>query len=160
MADRVTRSPVRLYSRDGKICYYRRLQYDLFLCLASFFFPSFPPSFLIRVCFSCSYCFVRAAAICSRQQARLCFLCNLCSALSQNSFCFVCFTFSFVFLVILGRRVCCALVSGALVVDLSTWLFRHYFVCFFSVSVCDHRVCITLGWRIRTDTGCAADVVR
>ena len=46
MADRAARSTVRLGSRGGKIRYYRRLEYDLlFLCLASFFFPSSPPLF-------------------------------------------------------------------------------------------------------------------
>ena len=43
MADRVARSPARLRSRDGKLCYYRRLEYDfLVFCLTSFF-SSFPP---------------------------------------------------------------------------------------------------------------------
>ena len=32
-------------------------------------------------------------------------------------------------------------------------------VCFSSVSVCDHRICISLGWRINKDTGGSADVV-
>ena len=43
MADRVTRSPARLCSRDGKLCYYGRLEYGfLAFCLASYF--SFSPS--------------------------------------------------------------------------------------------------------------------
>ena len=116
---------------------YRRLEYDfLFLCLASFFFPSFYPSLgqflrtnvlstfpktfsrnflyfhifqffknwekscsirtaLIRVCFSSSYYFVRAAVIRSTSASTCCvyFLFHLYSALSQNSICFICFTF-------------------------------------------------------------------
>ena len=62
--ERMTRSPVRLCSRDGKICYYRRLEYDfLFSCLP-FFFPSFAPSSFGCVSLS-PYNFVRAAVICS-----------------------------------------------------------------------------------------------
>ena len=39
MADGVTRSPARHCSRNGKICYYERLEYDfLLLCLASYFY--------------------------------------------------------------------------------------------------------------------------
>ena len=38
MVDGVTRSPARLRSRVGKICYYERHEYDfLLLCLASYF---------------------------------------------------------------------------------------------------------------------------
>ena len=37
MVDSVTRFPVRLCSRDGKLCYYGRLQHDFLLCLASYF---------------------------------------------------------------------------------------------------------------------------
>ena len=47
MVERVARYPGRLCSRAGNICCYayRRLEYDfMFLCLASFFFPSFSPS--------------------------------------------------------------------------------------------------------------------
>ena len=54
MAGRVARSPARLCSRDGKLCYYRRREYDLdALCLVSFFCPFFPSLFryasLLRV---------------------------------------------------------------------------------------------------------------
>ena len=38
MADRLTWSPARLCSTDGKVCYYRRLEYEFLLsCLASLF---------------------------------------------------------------------------------------------------------------------------
>ena len=40
MADGVTRSPARLCSRDGKICYYRRLEYAFF---------AFVPCFLLVI---------------------------------------------------------------------------------------------------------------
>ena len=64
MADRVTGSPVRLFSRDGTICYYLRLEYDfLLLCLDSCFLLLYCSPSLIRVCFSSSYYFVRAAVI-------------------------------------------------------------------------------------------------
>ena len=38
MVDRVARSPDRRYRRDGKLCYYRRLEYDF---LAFYLLPSF-----------------------------------------------------------------------------------------------------------------------
>ena len=61
VADRVTRSPTRLCSRDGKLCYYRRLEYDFL-----FFFLALLPCFIVFfVCFSSSCCFVRAAVISS-----------------------------------------------------------------------------------------------
>ena len=44
MADGVTRSPARLCSRDAKICYYIRLEYDFLfffvLCFILFFSPA------------------------------------------------------------------------------------------------------------------------
>ena len=58
MADRVAkRSPARLCSRDGKLFYYRRVEYDFlafFFAFASFFFAfaSFFFSVLIPACFS------------------------------------------------------------------------------------------------------------
>ena len=121
MADRVARSPVRLCSRDGKICYYRRLEYDfLFLNLASYFlFLSFFLSVRVRVCFSSSCYFVRAAVICSTL-ASTCVLLVICIP-PYLIIPFASFVLHFfVFLVILGRRVCCALVSDTLAFDLPT----------------------------------------
>ena len=51
MADRMARSPTRLCSRDGKLCYCGRLEYDFLVflpCLLLFLFYSV----LIPVCFS------------------------------------------------------------------------------------------------------------
>ena len=66
MADRVARSPARLCSRDGKLCYYyRRLEYDLFFSLSCFYAFCFLIflffSVLMPACFSSSCCFVPAA---------------------------------------------------------------------------------------------------
>ena len=45
MADHVTRSPFGLCSTDGKLCYYRRLEYDFFILFLAFFsFSSLAPS--------------------------------------------------------------------------------------------------------------------
>ena len=58
VADRVTRSPTRLCSRDGKLCYYRRLEYDFcfFALLASFvlFLLPYPGMFLFVLLRPCS----------------------------------------------------------------------------------------------------------
>ena len=82
--DRVGRSPVRLCSKDGKVCYYRRLEYDfLFLCLASFFFPSFSPSLLRYVSLLRIASSVKQSSA-PRQQIPVYLLCHLYSALSQN----------------------------------------------------------------------------
>ena len=133
MAERVARSPVRLCIRDWKIYYYRRLEYDfLRLCLASFFFPSFSPSLLRYVSLLRIASSVQQSSA-PRQQVCVYFLCHLYSALSQNSACCICSIF-FVFLVILGRRVCYALVHGTLTFDLPTSiispLFIWVFLCF------------------------------
>ena len=57
MADGVTRSPARLCSRDGKICYYGRLEYDFSAFVPCFPLVLFSPAFswfiyLLRVCSS------------------------------------------------------------------------------------------------------------
>ena len=64
MAGRAARSPARLCSRDRKLCFYRRLEYDFLACLLCFLFFFFL-SVLIPVRFSSSCCLVRAAAICA-----------------------------------------------------------------------------------------------
>ena len=78
---------VRLCSGDGKIYYNRRLEYDfLFLCLASFFFPSLsPPLFgYVSLCFNNTLSVQQSSA--PRQQVRMYSLCHLYSAQSRNSF--------------------------------------------------------------------------
>ena len=74
MVERVARYPGRLCSRAGNICCYayRRLEYDfMFLCLASFFFPSFSPSLF-------GYVSLRIASVqqssAPRQQIHVCVL--------------------------------------------------------------------------------------
>ena len=97
MTDRVTRSPVRLCSRDGKICYYRRLEYTV-SC-----FCVLLPSFLLLLRpysnFGMFLLVVRAAVICSTS-ASTCVLESLvsivfCLTRSQNSFCFIFFILHF-----------------------------------------------------------------
>ena len=60
------------------------------------------------------------------------------------------FLISLVWLVLLCSRTRCASISLAL-----PWLFAVVLV---FLSVCDHIMCISLGWRLSTDTGCT-DVV-
>ena len=81
MTDRVTTSPVRLCSRDGKICYYRRLEYTV-SCFCVFLLSFFCSVHIrISVCFSWSS--VQQSA--PRQQVRvyLKVLFHLCSALQE-----------------------------------------------------------------------------
>ena len=126
----------------------RTLYFVIFL-----FFSALNP-----VCFSSSFLFVRAADICSPLlQVRVLlvsfvFFCHLRIP-------FVLFCFTFRGSCFLGWRVCCALVPGTLAFDLPRTLTnsRLCFV-FLYLTVCDHIICISLGWRIRTDTGCTADV--
>ena len=91
MAERVTRSPGRLCSRDGKICYYRRLEHDFFFfCVASFFFPSFSSSLFGYVAFLRIASPVHQSSAPRRQQdLSAYFLCHLYSALSQNYSCLI-----------------------------------------------------------------------
>ena len=54
MVDRVARSPDRRYRRDGKLCYYRRLEYDFlafYICFLLFyiFLSPYPGMFLFSV---------------------------------------------------------------------------------------------------------------
>ena len=136
--------------------------YILFLAIVlSFFFSCIP------VCSASSCPFVCAAAICYSQQVRILYcstrsfcLCHLHRTPSRNYFVF--YSFSFFFFVALISRVAflrCALVPGTL---RSTWFaYLDSLATFgFSLSHCDHRICISLGWRIRKDTGGTADVVR
>ena len=115
MAERVTTSPVRLCSRDGKICYYwvRRLEHDfLFLCLASFF-PSFSPSLFGYVSLVRTASSVQQSSAPRLQHFRRVYLCH-CILLYLITIFVLYDLHFFVFLVILGRRVCCAFVPDTL----------------------------------------------
>ena len=163
MADGVARSPSRLCSRDGKICCYGDalstifLAYLLFLCLASYFSFFVFLFFLIffsasRYVLSSSCPFVCAAVICYSQQVRI---------LQYVFFLLVSFVpypilklffflfvqhFFFSHLLFLGWR---------FFVVLSSYPVRQHLICralilvysvwFFSLTVCDHRICISLG---------------
>ena len=104
MAKRMIRSPVRLCSRDGKICYdaYRRLEYDfLFLCLASFFFPYF---------FSSLFGYVSLLRIASsvqqpsapRQQIRVYFLSYVFRLISEFFLLYLFYIFLYFLLFLVG----------------------------------------------------------
>ena len=49
MTDNMTRSPARLCSRDGKLCYYGRLEYEFLALLPCFLLFIFSPSLSRRV---------------------------------------------------------------------------------------------------------------
>ena len=77
LAYSVTRSPARLCSRDGKLCYYGRLEYD-FLTFFYFCLASYSPCFLlIPACFSSSCSFLSAAVICHSLASSAC-SCVIC----------------------------------------------------------------------------------
>ena len=132
--------------------------------------PTFLFSFLSLFCFSASryVFFPRAPSSVQQPSATLskyvsystcsfC-LCHLYPTPSRNSLVFVRFVLFFrssyfsggVFL--LCSRTRYASTWCAYVDSLATFVF-------FSVSVCDHIICISLGWRIRKDTEGTADVV-
>ena len=89
MADRVTRSPARLCSRDGKLCFYGRLEYDFVAFFPCFqvvlFLLPYPGMFLIFV-------LLRPCSI-HLLSSKYVFLCHLYPASSRGPFCFVCFVF-------------------------------------------------------------------
>ena len=67
------------------------------------------------------------------------------------------FVFLVIFLLFLVWLVLCSRTRYASIsLDLPFDYLRLF--CFFSVSVCDHIICISLGWRISTDTGCTGAV--
>ena len=69
MADREARSPARPCSKDERLCYYRRLEYDFLALLPCFLLFLFFSA--LSCCVFSSSCLVTAAAICSssrRQQ--------------------------------------------------------------------------------------------
>ena len=86
------------------------------------------------------------------------FLCHLYSVFSQDPVCFICFIFRISYF--LGWRVCRILLPGTSAFDLPTYLdkFAIFVFCFLCLAICDHIIFILLGLRIRTDTGCTADV--
>ena len=68
-------------------------------------------------------------------------------------------SFFFFFVALISRVFfCCALVPGTLALGLATLILWRRLFFLFHCS-CDHRICISLGWRIRKDTGGTADVV-
>ena len=171
MVDGVARSPSRLCSRDGKTCcnwdalstifllalvpYWYFL---LFFFLLSFFLFFLHPGMFIffvslRLCSShlllsaCTYLIVPVVSACV--------ICTL-PHLGIISF-FIRLVFFFVVLISRVAFFCCALVPGTL----STWFgYLDSLATFgFSLSHCDHRICVSLGWRIRKDTGSTANVV-
>ena len=83
----VARFPARLCSRDGKLCYYRRLEYDFLgvFCLASYFSSllHYPGVFLLLVLLRLS----SSHRLLSHKYVVL--WCQLHPASSRNSFCFV-----------------------------------------------------------------------
>ena len=130
------------------------------------------PAGLITVYFSSSpCCFVRATGpgICSSSARMLFFwqpfLSDLLASHSSEhlSFVLLCFLFRslffFFFLLFFSWSglFCCVLVPGTLSFHLLYLDKLRLFVllCF---TVCDHRICISLGWRISTVSGCT-DVV-
>ena len=125
-ADGVTRSSARFCSRDWKICYYERLEYDfLLLCVAgyfSYFLLPNPGMFIFfgffRLCSSSNLVLLLYS-----QQVRMVlyvFLCHLYPAASRNSVVFIRLVFLFVVLVSRVAIFCCALVPSTLALDLPT----------------------------------------
>ena len=94
IADRVASFPARLCSRDGKLCYYRHLEY----VLLAFFLPCFLLLFFsvfIRACFSSRF-FVLSASSAPLQQVLY-----VCIVSCQDSFYFrSIFLYFFIFFVV------------------------------------------------------------
>ena len=145
MAYSVIRSPARLCSRDGKFCYYGRLEYD-FLAFCCALLPTFLMfSFLIPVCSSSSCSFVCAAVICYSQQVRVrstcSFLCRLFPASFLGILLFYSFTWQYFFAVLISP-VAFWLCSRTRYV--STWFaYLDNFstlVLFLCLTLCDHII--------------------
>ena len=96
---RVTRSPARLCSRDGKRCFNRRLGYGflVFLPCSLLSFSSF--SLSLSQC-SSSSCFVRAAVICFSSASMCSYVICILSHLKVTIL-FVCLILFFVILILL-----------------------------------------------------------
>ena len=115
----------------------------------------------VLVCLSSSCSFVCASVICYSQPLRIIrstcsFLCHVVSCLISK---FICFYSFVIILVVLISRWRCLLCSrtryaGAWFVYLDC-LATFGFLC---LTVCDYIICISLGWRIRKNTG-TADVI-
>ena len=143
----------------------------LLLCLASYFsffaflfflFLFFPASryvYLLRVSSSVQPQFATVSKYLFYSTCSFC--CVICTLPHLGILLF--FIRSIFFFVALISRVsffscCCALVPGTPALDLLTLnLQRLVFLC---PTICDHRIFISLWWRIRKDTGGTADVVR
>ena len=93
MADDVTRSPSRLCSRDGKICYYGDALSTIFLlfCLASYFSCFSPASryvYLLRVPSPVRQSSATLSKYVFHSVCTLC-MCHLYPGSSRNSFVFI-----------------------------------------------------------------------
>ena len=153
MADGVTRSPARLCSRDGKICYYYgRLEYvfSCFLCLASFFFS---PSLSRHVYLLKDFVFLRLCNIdllLSASEVRTSYFivrvsssCHSYPASSRNPFAFIRLIF-FRSSYFSGGIFCRALVPGTLALDSPIYvralILSRLLVFLCLTAVCDHMI--------------------
>ena len=95
---------------------------------------------------STRYVFYSACSFC---------LCHLYPTPSRSSFVFICLVCLFFFRncsFFSGGIFCCALLPVTLALDLPTYL-DSLATFVFSLFHCDNIICISLGWRIRKDTG-------
>ena len=145
MTEGVIRSPARLCSRDGNICFYGRLEHDFlaFLCFALIL------SFLIQVCLSSSCSFVQqsSATLSKYVFYSTYFLVSFDSCLILEFLCFYSFSI-FRSSYFSGGVFCCALVPGpgTLALGLPTLILSRLFV--FSVSLyATTKFCISPGRR-------------
>ena len=123
MAHSVTWSPAQLFSRDGKLCYYGRLEYNFFA-----FVPCFRYVFLLRVPSSVQ----QSSATLSKHVVRdvLCLLASLVACLISEFLC--CYLFS-TFVVLISQVFLCAPVHATLAFDLPILILSLLW--FFSVSL-------------------------
>ena len=133
MADSVTRSPARLCSRDGNICYYGRLEHDFLAFVPCFLLLLFSPAlsryvYLLRVPSSVQ----QSSATLSKHVVRdvLCLLASLVACLISEFLC--CYLFS-TFVVLISQVFLCAPVHATLAFDLPILILSLLW--FFSVSL-------------------------
>ena len=145
MADGVTRSPARLCSRRGKICYHKRLEYDfLTLCLAycfSYFLMPYPGMFIFFVFLRlCSSNHLLRQLMCSQQVPFLQYvLFSLLSFASYPISGFLCFySFSNFFVVLFSRVAFFVVLSYPVRQHLNCLPLFFSDFSFFSVSLSDH----------------------
>ena len=115
----------------------------------------FLPRAVLAPVSSYSSCYLARAAVFLLAAFRI-FLRHLYFVSFQLSLCFVLFLLSFFCYYFLVR----------LVFAMLSYPVRWHFTCFtlirlrlffggfLCITVCDHRICISLGWSISTDTGC------